>query len=287
MKFAKGPKTVRRQTVHAGQSAAPSSGPRKAFTLIELLVVIAIIAILAAILFPVFAKAREKARQASCLSNEKQIGIGLIQYTQDNDEMLPYLFYGGNGNPSNPATSPPLYKWMDATYPYIKSEQVFNCPDAVYPATDADGNTGIKAYRYYQNQASAAGSWYYGSYGLIAIYRNDGAPPTSPAGHYPTGVNLAQVAVPAATAWVTDALDYYVGWSQKTSQPAQASLISTQMGLPAIHSMVGRHTNMSNVIYCDGHAKSINLTNIANFKTNGGSVDPTTNVITAFTVDDD
>ncbi len=63
--------------------------PRKGFTLIELLVVIAIIAILAAILFPVFAQAREKARQTQCLSNEKQIGTSLMMYAQDYDEVLP------------------------------------------------------------------------------------------------------------------------------------------------------------------------------------------------------
>ena len=68
---------------------------KKAFTLIELLVVIAIIAILAAILFPVFAQAREKARQTSCLSNLKQIGLGLMMYTQDYDETYPMnLFLG-------------------------------------------------------------------------------------------------------------------------------------------------------------------------------------------------
>ena len=65
---------------------------RRGFTLIELLVVIAIIAILAAILFPVFAKAREKARQASCQSNEKQLGLAFLQYVQDNDEKFPANF---------------------------------------------------------------------------------------------------------------------------------------------------------------------------------------------------
>src|SRR5947208_15595614 len=98
---------------------------RQGFTLIELLVVIAIIAILAAILFPVFAQAREKARQTGCLSNLKQIGTGLMMYTQDYDEAYPCNWYGGlwdtlpNGK---------QYKWMDAVYPYVKNEQVFSCP---------------------------------------------------------------------------------------------------------------------------------------------------------------
>ena len=70
---------------------------RAGFTLIELLVVIAIIAILAAILFPVFAKAREKARQIACASNMKQIGLGIIQYTQDNDETFPSGVWSGSG----------------------------------------------------------------------------------------------------------------------------------------------------------------------------------------------
>src|SRR5689334_11522576 len=80
--------------LNTGAPATPSRrtlGERRAFTLIELLVVIAIIAILAAILFPVFAKAREKARQASCMSNEKQIGLAFLGYTQDYDEKFPPL----------------------------------------------------------------------------------------------------------------------------------------------------------------------------------------------------
>ena len=95
------------------------------FTLIELLVVIAIIAILAAILFPVFAQAREKARQTSCLSNLKQIGLGTMQYVQDYDET--YTGMGSIANPINGGTS--SYVPYDALIkPYVKSDEVFKCP---------------------------------------------------------------------------------------------------------------------------------------------------------------
>src|SRR5438045_2165890 len=93
---------------------------KNGFTLIELLVVIAIIAILAAILFPVFAQAREKARQISCLSNEKQIGLGFLQYCQDNDETFPYGLSLGNGT---------YTAWPDAIQPYMKSTKILSCPD--------------------------------------------------------------------------------------------------------------------------------------------------------------
>ena len=85
----------------------------RAFTLIELLVVIAIIAILAAILFPVFAKVREKARQTTCVSNEKQMGLAMLQYVQDNDERHPMLqYYDANGQP---------IIWSSAIYPYVNN----------------------------------------------------------------------------------------------------------------------------------------------------------------------
>lgn len=100
---------------------------RKGFTLIELLVVIAIIAILAAILFPVFAKAREKARQSSCLSNVKQLMLAFLQYAQDFDEM-------GMQRDTNAAVTP-RYGWTDMVAAYVKNTQVFICPSTKVNAT--------------------------------------------------------------------------------------------------------------------------------------------------------
>ena len=106
---------------------------RRGFTLIELLVVIAIIAILAAILFPVFARAREKARQTSCLSNLKQIATGMLMYIQDYDERLPMHYYtAADGN---------RYSIIQFIHPYIKNMDVWDCPSATdKTGRDAAGN---------------------------------------------------------------------------------------------------------------------------------------------------
>lgn len=112
---------------------------RKGFTLIELLVVIAIIAILAAILFPVFAQAREKARQASCLSNLKQLTMGWVMYAQDYDESFPRWqwdvnYNNGSGNPRNNGTT----LWCNAIFPYVKNTQVYQCPSDARGVTVQD-----------------------------------------------------------------------------------------------------------------------------------------------------
>jgi len=101
---------------------------RKGFTLIELLVVIAIIAILAAILFPVFAKAREKARQSSCASNLKQLGLSMMQYKQDYDEAYPLSYPATGPGGTQTTVVGNTFWWMDVLAPYTKNIQVFRCP---------------------------------------------------------------------------------------------------------------------------------------------------------------
>jgi prepilin-type N-terminal cleavage/methylation domain-containing protein/prepilin-type processing-associated H-X9-DG protein len=104
---------------------------RKGFTLIELLVVIAIIAILAAILFPVFARAREKARQTSCLSHVKQIVLGAVMYAQDYDETFPGCYNGGSVGER---------EWYVVLQPYLKNEQLLICPSwQSFPSYDDPG----------------------------------------------------------------------------------------------------------------------------------------------------
>jgi len=113
-------------TRHANRMSLPTGSARRAFgfTLIELLVVIAIIAILAAILFPVFAKARGKARQSSCLSNMKQLGTAITMYADDYDETLPMSYYYVNG-----ATSANGYvQWSGLVMPYVQNMGIFVCP---------------------------------------------------------------------------------------------------------------------------------------------------------------
>jgi prepilin-type N-terminal cleavage/methylation domain-containing protein len=98
---------------------------RRGFTLIELLVVIAIIAILAAILFPVFAQAREKARQTQCMNNLKQMATGTISYIQDYDEKFPMAVYAPALNPNGQQCAFTLF---DAIFPYIKNLDITRCP---------------------------------------------------------------------------------------------------------------------------------------------------------------
>ncbi len=138
---------------------------KKGFTLIELLVVIAIIAILAAILFPVFQQVRENARRSACLSNEKQIGLGITQYTQDSDELMPPDYEYGNSVTGTACTGQAgavpgagcdatgIASYSGILQPYIKSFGVFLCPD--------DPNGGIAPTNF--NDTGAQTSWNMGA----------------------------------------------------------------------------------------------------------------------------
>lgn len=210
------------------------------FTLIELLVVVAIIAILAAILFPVFGRARENARRTSCASNLKQIGLAWLQYSQDYDEkIMRYSTGAASASSATPTNKIHFWwgSWDGSTFrpmegliqPYMRSEQIRVCPSfSATPANAYEGNTG---YAYNVDLLSptdydAANNW---------------APTPKPA-------SLAQIDVPAKTIAFADA-----------AQLSGAALApSTFLSKPSDNypNFHARHLETGNVLWCDGHVKS-------------------------------
>lgn len=214
----------------------PAPSRKNGFTLIELLVVIAIIAILAAILFPVFGRARENARRTSCLSNMKQIGLGMLQYIQDYDEVYP-MHYNGTE------------RWPQTMNPYIKSTQVFDCPSR------AD-------FKFDGTYASAGQVAYGMNYWLNSYF-------------YPSssqkGIKVSSLQRPTETVWIaeingvtkkTPASTYsyqaYPSWFGSKNNPSSATYgfnIDPATGEETPNRLGTRHFQGLNVIWGDGHAK--------------------------------
>jgi prepilin-type N-terminal cleavage/methylation domain-containing protein/prepilin-type processing-associated H-X9-DG protein len=144
---------------------------KRGFTLIELLVVIAIIAILAAILFPVFAKVREKARQTSCLSNEKQLGLAFAQYYEDYDEKWP----SGSTANTTPADEVSGDGWAATIYPYVKSTGLYKCPD---DSTTGDTSGGVTyspvSYAFNSNAAGGSDAQFTSPASTVALFEVQG-----------------------------------------------------------------------------------------------------------------
>jgi prepilin-type N-terminal cleavage/methylation domain-containing protein/prepilin-type processing-associated H-X9-DG protein len=211
---------------------------RRAFTLIELLVVIAIIAILASILFPVFARARENARRSSCLSNLKQISLGVMQYTQDYDERYPVtpnlavLRPGAAGMPgskytiSNGVSDGQWETWMDVVFPYVKSLQIFDCPSSP--------ELWMPSYGY----SSAM------SGGHTALYKSGGA----------NGIplSLAEVSRPAE---IIAFADYNTVFSTGMGPNDARNKANARYTNPAEYRRVAPHLDGGVISFADGHVK--------------------------------
>ena len=243
-----------------------------AFTLIELLVVIAIIAILAAILFPVFAQAREKARQTTCLSNVKQIMLGVKMYCQDYDEQSPYWLWSYSGYDHVWLT------WMEVVNPYIKNKSVWICPDASLDAqsyiSDAPANVKVTAtYAWPAWLPYNEWSWYNNQIQFAGFPVPCGHLPTDPylcgpklgvkyppinsdlCGPGTSGpalcVSTEFVAAPAQSGFLVEG---YMLSTVPTAGTEFGNAYTTGVDYLQ-NNKHSRHSNGENIGFCDGHAK--------------------------------
>lgn len=263
-------------------SATPRRRQAPAFTLIELLVVIAIIAILAAILFPVFAQAREKARGISCISNLRQIGTAMLMYTQDYDEVWvsPVTFCAGTriDNPLAPGDAfKPRPMWHARIYPYTKNFQIYNCPSDPFKKTTPADRFYYISYGY--------------NYGYLSTLSFTGAGGPAEGGDpvcgttWFRGVSQAAVGRPSEIVMATDnggtdpGVGYYFMGSAVNPPDANPSQYYFWSPGPAgfgfdannycgpkwdkFGCVSNRHTDGANSAFCDGHAKFFKIDRLA------------------------
>jgi prepilin-type processing-associated H-X9-DG protein/prepilin-type N-terminal cleavage/methylation domain-containing protein len=217
-----------------------------AFPLNELLVVIAIIAILAAILFPVFAQAREKARQASCLSNLKQFNLACLMYIQDYDEKFPQSVYGLDAFPLLPGSNNRCFTVYDATLPYMKNIDILVCPSQ-RPGIDFAGLLMTLGLR-------SAGNFRYSSYAMNFALFQDPALPPGLLDQDPV-VALAAVQEPVNTTTFFDSRYDAPGQTRKDGCPTlPATSVFGWDNFPGD----SRHSEGFNVGFVDGHVKFYN-----------------------------
>jgi len=236
---------------------------KRGFTLIELLVVIAIIAILAAILFPVFAKVREKARQTSCLSNEKQLGLAFAQYYEDYDEKWPSGAIGGVA-----ATTPQDgCGWVGTIYPYVKSTGLLKCPDdSTTGFTTAGGVQYVPvSYAFNSNAAGSADAQFTSPASTVALFEVQG--PIAPVTISFVSTNTTSdgytgnATAPAANVSGTSGSSYAdngLDANAATGVTYATSYFVGRAGAIPVGSFTNQnalHTGGSNYLLADGHAK--------------------------------
>lgn len=269
-----------------------SSGKHKnivGFTLIELLVVIAIIAVLAAILFPAFAQVREKARATACLSNLKQIGLGLMQYSQDYDEQLPPAWIGYDPDPAKSIAFPGKARWMDVIQPFVKSTEIFTCPDSNTKYVPVPNDKKVSDTDPATGQAYANEN---GGYAMNVAYfwdANANPPTPIPDVSGKSTRSLASLPDPSGTMYVFDfknnPTSFQCVWATINGWWPNPQIVNTvhPRTLGANGWLVELHQDRFNTLFCDGHAKVISLDYATQLATSG----PTAGAYCHFTIEDD